>query len=249
MKKLLCILLAVMVFLSSSACTQESKVTVYIPESVAVNGPNGESTGVISYLFEEGWQTKKTFTLTYGGNTDVLGQNVPVMTYSDKCLVTEVSDVSRTESRYDDNGLLISQVTEYTMTSNMDKMETTYTYDAYGRLLTEKITTYFPSKDAEVRKWIYAYTDTEHGSEGKSTVNGLTKVRIYDKNYYLVRQSDEMDGVELGHIESEYDDYGNQILSVAYVNGKLVTKTETKYKAVEVSSEFAARFPQFKREK
>ena len=87
MKKLLCILLAVMVFLSSSACTQESKVTVYIPESVAVNGPNGESTGVISYLFEEGWQTKKTFTLTYGGNTDVLGQNVPVMTYSDKCLV------------------------------------------------------------------------------------------------------------------------------------------------------------------
>lgn len=253
MKKLLCVLLVMTIALSFAACGKEkqSKVTIYIPETMTISDPTGAVMVTINLVFEEGWETKESFQVTYSGDTEILGENVPTITYNGKTVITDMAGVSRSEAICDDNGRQISQTIYYlSENATMEKMETSVTYDAHGRRLTQVIKSYY-SGNAEpvIQTQTYTYEDTETGSKGTWNDGDITYVIEYDKDYRFVAQATVMNGQEMSRSETEYDANGNQISTVSYYSGQKNMETKYTYKAVEVSAETAARLPQFKQGK
>ena len=256
MKKLLYILLAMTILFSFAACgkdnKEDEKVTIYIPETVTVYQADTVSSQLtVTYIFEEGWQEKESFRVTYSGNTEILGvgNDVPTMILNGKTVIYETAGVSRSEATYDDHGRQIFRITPFlTEDATIAKMEFTYTYDVHGRKRTQLTKYYYPDKAEPVAETqAYTYTDTETGSKGIWSEGNTTYVLEYDKNYCLVAKVTIMDGQELSRTEFEYDEYGNEIRSVSYYNGQKNEETKYTYKAVEVSNKTAARLPQFKR--
>ena len=254
MKKLLCVLLVMMTLVSFAACGKETqnKVTIYIPETDTVYYPDTASAPQsVTYNFEEGWQEKESFRVTYSGDIEILGvgKDVPTEIFNGKTVITEVAGVYRSEAAYDDNGRKISRITPFlSENANMAVMEFTYTYDAHGRMLTQVTKYSYPDKTEPVTETlIYTYEDTEAGSKGTFTEGATTYVLEYDKNYRLVAEVTITDGQEVSREECEYDEYGNPVKAVTYEQGQKVSEAEYTYKAVEVSEETANRLPYFKR--
>lgn len=244
------------ILFSFAACgkdnKEDKKVTIYIPETDTVHQADTVSSQLtVTYIFEEGWQDKESFRVTFSGNTEILGvgNDVPTMVFNGKTVITEIAGVSRSEATYDENGRQISRITPFlTEDATMAKMEFTFTYDAHGRKLTQVTKYYYPDKvEPMIETQTYTYTDTETGSKGTWSEGNTTYVIEYDKNYRPVAKVTIMDGQELSRTEAEYDEHGNEIRSVSYYNGQKNKETKYTYKAVEVSSETAARLPQFKR--
>lgn len=254
MKKLLCALLVITVLLSLAACggERESKVTVYIPETDIVYQADADSSQLtVTYIFEEGWQEKESFRITFSGDIEVLGvgNDVPTMIYNGKTVITEIAGVKRSEATYDDHGRQIFRITPFvTESATIATMEFTYTYDDYGRMLT-KVTEYrYPDKAEPVTETLtYTYEDTETGSKGTFCEGETTYVLEYDKSYRPVAQSTIVDGQELSRKEAEYDENGNPVKVITYAEGQKESETRYTYKAVEVSAETAARMPYFTR--
>ncbi len=256
MKKLFCTLLMFAMLLAFAGCKQEadSTVTIYIPDTMSSYNQDGTLLATVNVVFEEGWQTKETFTVTYSGDADLWGEAMPVMTYTGKTVVTENSNVSRTEITYDDNGRQICHIIYFTgENESMDKQETTYTYDEYGRRLSEETKMYLTEASTPfVLTDSYTYVDTAEGSEGTSSSSGAIEKLVYDKNYRCILETTTMDGKESSRTETTYDAVGNVVTQVTYYNGynvEILSKTSNTYKAVEVSKETADRLPQFVRAK
>ena len=261
MKKLFCVLMVMTVLLSFAACGKEkqNKVTIYIPytdyipDTEAVSQTDTASAQhSVTYIFEEGWQEKESFRVTFSGNTEILGvgKDVPAMIFNGKTVITEIAGVYRSEATYDDKGHQISRVTPFlTEKATVARMEFAFTYDAHGRKLTQ-VTKYCYPDQAEpvIQTQTYTYTDTETGSKGTFTEGNTTYVLEYDKNYNLVAKITVTDGREVSRTESEYDEHGNQISSVSYIDGQKDSQTRFAYQAVEVSEETADRLPYFNRD-
>ena len=252
MKKLFCILLVMTILLSFGACAKEKQnmVTIYIPDTdIQIDTDSSQRT--VTYLFEEGWQEKESFRVTYIGDTEILGvgNDAPTMIYNGKTVITEIAGVYRSEATYDDNGRQISRITPFlTENATMATMEFAYTYDAQGRKLTQITKYYYPDKaEPVIETQIYTYEDTETGSKGIFTKGDTTYVLEYDKNYYLVVKATITEGQEVSRTESEYDEHGNWIRSVSYAYGQKTFEQQYTYRAVEVTEETANRLPYFKR--
>ena len=255
MKKLLCVLLTMTVLLTLAACGQEKqrKVTIYIPETDTVyQADRGSAPLSVTYIFEEGWQEKESFRMTYSGDIEILGvgKDVPTQIFNGKTVITEVAGVCRSEATYDDNGRKISRITPFlTENATMATMEFAYTYDAHGRKLTQVTKYSYPDRAEPVTEiQTYTYEDTETGSKGTFTEGDTTYVLEYDKNYRLVAEVTITDGREVSREECEYDEHGNPVKAVTYDRGQKVSEAEYTYKAVEVSEETANRLPHFNRD-
>lgn len=251
MKKLLCAFFVMVMLLPLSACKAEETVTIYIPESAAVTpGDEMEMTAVkYVYVLEEGWQTKESFSATLeevlpGVDT---GTNAKVV-YSDCTVVMEQPGVVMTTTVYNEKGLVVSSTTETTRGTTPLRTETTSTYDARGRKLSEETKTSYQDQDKPaVTGNSYTYTETDTGSEGRSEEGYMITVLTYDKNDRLICKVTTVSGEEVARIENTYDEVGNLILSQTFGEGKLITKSEYTYRAVKVSRETADRLPNFKR--
>ena len=254
MKKLFCVLLVLTTVLSIAACAAEKQnmVTIYIPDTDIQIDPDSTQR-TVTYLFEEGWQEKESFRVTYTGDTEILGvgNDAPADIFSGNTIVSEIAGVKRSEATYDDYGRQISRITPFlSENANMATMEFAYTYDALGRRLTQTTKYSYPDKaEPEIETQTYTYEDTETGSKGTYTQGNTTYVLEYDKKCNLVTKATITDGQEVSRTESEYDQYGNWIRSVSYAYGQKTFEQQYTYKAVEVTEETANRLPWFKRGK
>lgn len=254
MKKLICALLVITVVLSFAACGKgkESKITIFIPETDILHQADTVSSELtVTYVFEEDWQEKEIFRVTFSGDIEVLGvgNDVPTMVFNGKTVITEIAGVQRSEATYDDHGRQISRITPFvTENAAMAKMEFTYTYDDHGRRLTQVTKYHYPDKAEPVTEIrTYTYEDTETGSKGTFCEGETTYVLEYDKSYRPVAVVTITDGQELSRTESEYDEFGNPVKVITYTQGQKVSETVYTYKAVEVSAETAERLPYFGR--
>ena len=132
MKKLFYILLVMTILLSFGACAKEKQnmVTIYIPDTdIQIDTDSSQRT--VTYLFEEGWQEKESFRVTYSGDTEILGvgNDAPADIFDGNTIITEIAGVKRSEATYDNHGRQISRVTPFlTEDAAMAKMEFAYTY-------------------------------------------------------------------------------------------------------------------------
>lgn len=251
MKKLIVVLLAMSVLLSFAACGEGNKVTIYVPDTMTITSPDGGQSAAAKYVFEEGWETKESFSV----NLEVTGlegveENVSMMTmvYSERTLVTEQVGGVRITTVFNEKGQTVSTTTENTRGETSVTMETTSTYDARGRKLTDQTKTSYGDQAEPVTTSVtYTYTDTDTGSEGRSEAGSMVSVLTYDKNDRLVCTSQILNGEEMSRTENTFNEAGNLICSKSYFEGKLVSTTETTFRTVEVSRETADRLPNFKR--
>ena len=251
MKKILSVLLVMITLFSLTACGKGDTVTIYIPETVTIyGGEDGTVASAVDYIFEDGWENKKTFGVTLGGAVEAVGTHTTSFTYGECCVITLIEDTTRTETHFDEKGLTISTVTEYLMEAvGITKSESVYTYDDYGRVLTQQTATHYPNREEpETVSYTYTYRETEQGSEGTAIVGNITETRFYDKNHRMVELCQEIGDGTVARMTYQYDEHGNQTGGESYVNGERMTKTVTAFKAVEVSKKTADRLPQFKRE-
>ncbi len=254
MKKLFCALLVITTLFSIAACAAEKQnmVTIYIPDTdIQIDADSTQRT--VTYLFEEGWQEKESFRVTYSGDTEIfgVGKDAPADIFSGNTIITEIAGVKRSEATYDDHGRQLFRITPFlSENANMATMEFAYTYDALGRRLTQTTKYSYPDKaEPEIETQTYTYEDTETGSKGTYTEGNTTYVLEYDKQCNLVAKATITDGQEVSRTESEYDQYGNWIRSVSYAYGQKTYEQQYTYKAVEVTEATANRLPWFKRGK
>ena len=247
MKKLLCVCLIMIMLLSCAACGQETeaeKVTIYIPDTVTIY--QGDTLyATITYVFEEGWQDKESFAVTMNSDTDALGGSSTAV-YSDKKLSQEVSNGATMETYYNDQGQQIKMVNLY---ASGGHREVTYTYDSVGRLIREEERMYETAdSEAVVTITDYTYTDTADGYTSTQEINGYSVVSTYNKDGLQISQVTYRNGEEMNRTEATYDAAGNMVSNISYYKGQKQTEMRYTWKAVEVSTELAARLPQFKKD-
>ena len=248
MKKLICVLLALMMTMAFVACGEEAaaeKVTIYIPDTITIY--QGDTLfAAVTYVFEEGWQDKATFAVTMSGDTDKLG-GTGAMVYSDKKLTQEVSNGATMETYYNDKGQQTKMVNLY---ADGGHREVIYTYDSMGRLVSEEEKMYETAdSEAVVTTTDYTYTDTADGYTSTQEINGYNVVSTYNKDGLQISQVTYRNGEEMNRTEATYDAAGNMVSNVTYYNGQKQMEMKYTWKAVEVSSDVVARLPQFKRGK
>ena len=199
MKKLCCLVLVMIILLSFGACGKEKQnmVTIYIPDTdIQIDTDSTQRT--VTYLFEEGWQEKESFRVTYIGDTEILGvgNDAPSDIFDGNTIITEIAGVKRSEATYDDCGRQISRITPFiSKNANVAVMEFAYTYDALGRRLTQTTKYSYPDKaEPEIETQTYTYEDTETGSKGTYTQGNTTYVLEYDKKCNLVTKATITDG-------------------------------------------------------
>lgn len=237
MKKLTCALLLFTILLSFAACDGGEKVTIYVPDKITEYA--GGDTFVTYLLYEENWQKKESFTVSYSeGDTTI--------TYGDKHVMTR-GDNTQVDEYMDEKGNVVSRAVLREPVSQL--IQSVLTYDEHGRILTQITSTSFADgKDTYLPQVTFVYEETEQGSKGVGGQSGYVETYFYDKAYRLIGYSVTIMGMESTRTEYAYDRYGNRTESTVYVDGVLSTKSVTTYKAIEVSLEMADRLPQFKRE-
>ena len=244
MKKLLCVLLVLVILCSFAACGKDgdSKVTVYIPDTVTVY--QGDTVyASVTYNFEEGWQNKESFSVTMGGDTDKLGGGGSVV-YSDKKLTQEVGNGATMEVYYNEKGQEIKMVNLY---ADGGHREVIYTYDSKDRLISEEERMYETAdSQAVVSTTEYTYADTADGYTATQEMDGYKVVATYNKDGLQISQVSYRNDKEMSRTEATYDEAGNMASQINYYNGQKQTEMRYTWKAVEVSKELAARVPQFK---
>jgi len=260
MKKIVCLLLALLV-LVLAACSpnentptteptekKEEKVTIYVPEKMTVTA-DGEAI-TVEMIPEDGWLDKDSFTLQVRSEDpkDSLGYNA---TYGEKIMILDYGEgAQEIEIRYDDAGQMTSQTVIFPENASIIKNETIMTYDSCGRTLRQETRIYYPNQDEPVTQTVeFTYTETETGSKGVASNGMVEQEMIYDANGRLICTATRTNGTEVTRTENTYDENGNQILSVTYVAGVETNKTETVYKAYEVTPEKAQKLSYFKQGK
>lgn len=243
MKKLLCALLALIALFSLAACGNE-KVTIYIPDTVELYKADGTKEATITYVLEDGWKNKESFTVTMSGDTVALGGNSTVV-YGNKKATQVVSNGSVTEIFYNQDGKEIKLVNNYAFGG---RREVIYTYDDKGRV-SRQVEKMYETDDSEpvTTTTDFTYTETETGYTSTEEMNGYTVVSTYDKTGCQLSQTMTKDGKEVSRMEATYDDAGNMLSQISYANGQIQMEMKYTWKTAEVSSETAARLPQFKR--
>ena len=249
MKRILCILLTLVMMLAFIGCKKDA-VTIYIPEKVTSYDHDGKQRDSWNVVFEDGWEKKEQFTVQHIGPAP--NSSTTIFTYGERftSLEHDLTGVS-TETNYNEKGLVIRQVTTYKLTeyTKISKSESTATYDPQGRVLTQSTKTFFSDGTVQEKDITYVYIDTADGSKGSVTENGVVTEEVtYDQDFRRIGLVTYDNGEEVHRIEWVYDAHGNLIRSKGYIKGEQITHTETTYKTVEVSKEFADRLPQFKQE-
>ena len=231
MKKFALFLVLVML-LSLLGCDLAAP-TLCIPTSYQTLDADGQVQAAFNFIFEEGWQDKDTFTITYSDPRQ------GTVTVSDKCMIHQVDGGPTTELYFDDQGRVIREVSIYPYDDTED-LVTLYTYDQHGRLLTE-------TQDDLVIT--YTYTDTETGSQGICQLDGTRYELHYDSRYRLTTQIEhfvDMEGLDVPNlrIETVYHEDGS-ISQLCYIVGRLSTERRVFYTQQKVSAETVARLPWF----
>lgn len=229
---------------------EEETVTIYVTDTVTTYNADGTVMDSSYVVYETDWETKESFSaqvISNDGNAVVK----ETTTYGDKIVVTEHTNTifSRIETRYNEQGDILSEMQYYSSPTDFERQENTYTYDDMRRVLS-MTTTFYPAdgSPAESRTTTYTYVNTENGSMGTADENGIMSILQYDQSNRLVQSSSIMGGMEVTRVETTYDAYGNTICSCSYINGQLSTQSEITYTAVVVSMETARRLPQFQRD-
>ena len=266
MKKITLILIGALL-LSLAACSQTPASTptttaaptvgIYVPDTVAIAGPDGTTLLAATYRYEEGWETKSQFSVTCEASSDIppelaaaLATMLPATTYTPGCVTTELPTVNKTQTFYDAAGQVTSQVITYLNNNGTDKLETFYTYDQQGRRLTEESKQYATGAEKpHTTVMTYVYGEIEEGTLGEAKRSNLTYQLEYDKQNRLIGYNTLMDGQLFMRYSYTYDAAGNRTGSIQYVQGAMVTDTKTTYRLVQVSEAFAEAFPMFNREK
>lgn len=255
MKKLFCVLLALMMLLSVAACGNSEKpeqnpntVTVYVPETVMVTTDGKNQT--LSILMEDGWQTKDSSVAQCRpeDSASSVGFN---MHYDINSITLDYGEgAQKIIHCYDQAGNLISQTTYFSEGASVEKNETVFTYDERGRMIKQEAKIYLTDVEEPVVHSVeFTYVDAESGSKG-AAANGNTELeKYYDVNDRLIREVTTGNGEEITRTEMTYDSHGNLVKKETYVTGVLTTVTETVYKAYVLDAEKASQMPYFHQEK
>lgn len=269
MKRLLAILFAAVMVFTLTACGEgknlsgqdettlkkENTVTIHIPKTITMTlsgDPQDMVIGPAEHIFEDGWQEKDSFTVTYLMPIEGMPQNVTTTYANGKATATVTAqdkEISRSEIIYNGQGKVASQVT-YTAAEQVEKTENKYTYDEKGRTITlETIVHYIDVAPVSV-KHEFTITEIDDGSVGVYISGGMEYRYTYDKNDRLVSNVTTVNSQELSRTEFTYDDFGNvltQTQITATTNSaeaKIVTAYT--YEAVTVSTEKAAKLKWWK---
>lgn len=231
----------------SNLSGEENMVTLYIPDTIASFDENDKQVISGSMVFEDGWQSKESFTV----RASAQGSKQTVITYGNKSAVTNYNTAMllSTEMQYNDLGRVIKETTTYKDEYHISKQETVKTYDLYGRILTDTTTIYQPDGTSHETVLSYTYEKTDDGSKGTAILGeGTSYVVTYDHHYRQTCAVFYSNGEESTRVEYRYDSHGNQIGVTIYLQGKQISRNETVYKAVQVTRETAQRLPQFRSE-
>ena len=249
MKKLVAFLLTFGMLMGFSACGKEPEmVTIYIPATVEFEVGEGTFYGPLDIVFEENWQTKDRFTMSYSIDSD--GAELKNTTiYGDK--TTEVTSGGSTRvSVYDEKGRVTLQTVTGVLGEYVLKVETATEYDEHGRTQKKTQTTYYTDgRKNDVSVTTYTYTDLVAGSEGSCEQDGYIYKVFYDEQYRCIGALTLQDGKEINKTEYTYDENGNPESSTTYTDGEQESRAVYTYKKVEVSREKADKLPQFIRVK
>ena len=223
----------------------QSKTLIFLPDTVTVYR-NEKLTGKFTLDYEEGWQTKDSFTATYIPSEDTTENDIPVITYSDKFTETKYNEKYYEEATYDEKGNIVAVDEIYIDNGMLEKVEIKNNYDKYGRLTgLMQITIFRGDPNAGVQSQSYAYTYIEVGSQASFSKDGRTYIRTYDKNFRLIWEEIRTIIGEIHRTDYTYDEYGNLLSSVKYYNGAKEREMIYTYKAVETTDEVIARWVQF----
>lgn len=244
---------------------QPKTVTIYIPKTQEIIPANGSNPIVHTYVYEEGWREKDTFTVTLENE---LGAYAGIkQTISNKKVISETAlngSQSVSEVHFDENGWVIKTIKPATPAygsvespATEGKYETVNTYDEKGRLVKVE-GAYYPFDGREPTTEIknYTYQETDEGSESREVsgpnneqlddpllVQPSRKVFVYNKDNCLIKEITLMGEQEINRSEYTYNEHSIQTSVSYYVNGELNFTQNTTYEAVEVSPEKAAMLP------
>ena len=221
---------------------QEKMVTVYVPESVRVE-IGGVVSGPFIFNYEEGWETKDSFTVQYSHEAQSVVADYTV-TYGDKYTET-IIDVDGAQTKqvmyYDENGYLIRAVIE-PATGEGQKTENIYVHDEKGREISQEV-----KSEAVTSKTSYIIEETTEGSKGVAVLGNSVTEMTYDQEGRLLSTVTFVDGNEIQRTEQTYDENGCVVTIATYYMGQLTAKNTTTYKAVLLSEKKALQMPQFER--
>ena len=262
MKRLLAILFAVVMVFTLTACGEGEEnsggiqttekadtVTIHIPKTITMTlsgDPQDMVIGPAEYTYEDGWQTKDSFTVTYTLPVEGMHQTVTT-TISQKKVTTKITaqdkETSSSEVIHNEQGKVASQVT-YTAAEQVEKTENKYTYDEKGRILVYENIIYYTDMEPVSVKQAFTITETADGSVGVYQTGGIEYRYTYDADYRLVSNVTTAGGQELMRIEYTYDTFGNMLTQTQTTAGgegaSVQIVTTYTYEAVEVSPEKAA---------
>ena len=201
--------------------------------------------------YAENWHQKTAFTVdeylvNYNG-TSLLVKLV----YTEK---TEFREFAKTANGfritvYDDYGreILLKTVFNdaYAEEHETKEKNDTNVYDTHG--LIKQVQVEELDRNGNI---LNQYTsDWQYTMQGKNYLLELADYSyLYDEEgkELLLVQYDPQTGKETWRRESLYDAWGNLLTAITYKNGQQESKTEYIYQTVEVSDDFARRFPMFK---
>ena len=229
---------------------EKKTVTLYIPKTIQIkveDGAEGVTSELCEIFYEENWQEKDTFTVSYEVKIANITQKA-TMTLSDKKTVQEQQVVGDNKTvvdiYFDEDGKTVKTVTYPAQGSLTEKIENIITYDAQGRMVKTEIKNYNTGSEAPVvTTQTYTYAEAAEGSKGVDDL-GTTTV-VYNKENQLVEQIVAYDGQEMSRTVYTYNAYGKQETIAQYIQGKLNSTITYTYEAVEVSPEKAAQLPQY----
>ncbi len=269
MKKFLACVLALAMLACFAACGDNSQVggetttatqqdntmvTIHVPKTICMT-LSGEGhqmvIGPADYNYEDGWQTKDSFTVTYTLPVEGMHQTVTT-TFSQKKATTKITaqdkETSSSEIIYNEQGKVASQVT-YTAAEQVEKTENKYTYDEKGRTLVYENIIYYTDMEPVRVKQEFTITETADGSVGVCKTGGIEYRYTYDADYRLVSNVTIAGGQEMVRVAYTYDALGNMLTQSQHTNtgsGWADTEMTYTYEAVEVSPERAAQLNWYK---
>ena len=246
MKKLTCILLLLTFVFALTACNPVEKVAIYVPDTVTEYEGNSETpVSVTHLLYSKGWEKSESFTVSHSADGKVPTEGGATITYADKHTTTNENE-TRVDEYLDEKGQVVSRNVLYERSSQL--IQTVFSYDAYGRILTQITSTSFVGgNETYLPQVTYTYEETDQGSKAVGEQNGYEETYCYDKNYNLISYTASIMGTETGHTEYAYDEHGNNTEISVYADGQLATKSVITYKIVEVYKTTADLLPQFKK--
>lgn len=232
--------------------SEPKTVTIsYLVEWVNYHNVNKSGTRYV-WEYAENWHQKTAFTVNeyyIGYNGASLSRKFIYKEKTEYMENDESASISSKITAYDDYGREIWLNTVY-IDTYAEMYETkeehkTYVYDAQG--LMKQIQSEYLDIDGNILdRWTLDYQYTMQGKHYLVELADYSYLYDEEGSLLLAVKHDPKTGKETWRQERTYDTWGNLLTETTYVGGQCTSKREYIYQTVEVSEDFARRFPMFK---